>query len=123
MSDLVDGEMTSLSQLRESDVDWKGLKKVRLRLFFALAACSPVVLGLIEGLILWTLYFAALQAKRDEPPAQRPVDRGREGYAGGGDHEYDRYQDRSRVELDVCEITSRWVLCVMFCTILCYVQR
>ncbi|KAG7529522.1 hypothetical protein FFLO_05590 [Filobasidium floriforme] len=28
MSDLVEGEMTSLSQLRESDVDWKGLKKL-----------------------------------------------------------------------------------------------
>jgi hypothetical protein len=56
MSDLVEGEMTSLSQLRESDVDWKGLKKVGVRLLFALAACSPAVMGLIEGLVLWTLH-------------------------------------------------------------------
>jgi hypothetical protein len=68
MSDLVEGEMTSLSQLRESEVDWKGLKKVGVRLLFALVACSPAVLGLIEGLVSRTSFFAALQAERDEPP-------------------------------------------------------
>jgi hypothetical protein len=72
MSDLVEGEMTSLSQLRESDVDWKGLKKVGVRLLFALAACSPAVMGLIEGLVLRTLRLQLYKLNEMNLPSNAP---------------------------------------------------
>lgn len=49
MSDLVQGEMTSLSRLGEEDVDWKSLKKVR---FTSSSDEHPAVAGAPVAIVL-----------------------------------------------------------------------